>query len=419
MRQTDWKSLGLAPAQMLLPDRATDLTAWAVVACDQYTSQPEYWQAAEQLVGEKPSTLRITLPEIYLNETEKRLPGIYQAMADYLARGVLKETAPGFVLIRRTTPSGDRLGLVAALDLEQYDYKSGSQGMIRATEGTIEARLPARVAVRRHALVECPHVMCLLNDEKAQVIEPVYAMREELPLLYDFELMQGGGHLTGWAVTDENLMGKIADALKELKAEVPFLYAVGDGNHSLATAKKCWEELKGSLTEQERETHPARYALAEIENIHSPALVFEPIHRLLTGVEAENLWADWENYCARQGMTLKRETADQTFQMLSGEETWLAGVENPEGAIEVATLQAYLDDFLKRHPEAEIDYIHGEEALRELCRKRGHVGFMLPGIDKGMLFTAVEQDGALPRKTFSMGEAHEKRYYMECRRIKP
>ena len=406
MRQTDWKSLGLAPAQMLLPDRATDLTAWAVVACDQYTSQPEYWQAAEQLVGEKPSTLRITLPEIYLNETEKRLPGIYQAMADYLARGVLKETAPGFVLIRRITPSGDRLGLVAALDLEQYDYKSGSQGMIRATEGTIEARLPARVAVRRHALVECPHVMCLLNDEKAQVIEPVYAMREELPLLYDFELMQGGGHLTGWAVTDENLMGKIADALKELKAEVPFLYAVGDGNHSLATAKKCWEELKGSLTEQERETHPARYALAEIENLHSPAIQFEPIHRVVTGVNPEELIADYEETLGGpegdNKLTIVTQAASRSYRF----------DDHP-----LKSLQAFLDEWLERHPEAEIDYIHGDDTLRRLADRPDAVGFMPCGFAKSELFPFIRKYGVLPRKTFSMGHAHEKRFYLEARRI--
>jgi len=413
----NWKNLGVAPADILLPGEKIDLTAWSVVACDQYTSQPEYWQAAEELVGDKPSTLRITLPEIYLQETQTRLPGIYQAMENYLAQGVLEKKVTGFVLTRRTTQAGDRLGLVAAMDLEAYDYKPGSQSMVRATEGTIEARLPARVAVRKNALLESPHVMCLIDDVKEKVIEPLYAVRDQLPLLYDFDLMLGGGHLTGWAVTDEKLLGKAADALAELKAQVPFLYAVGDGNHSLATAKKCWEAVKTGLTPEERETHPARYALVELENIHSPALLFEPIHRLLTGVEADALMKDWADWCARRGMQLS-EAGEHAYTVLTKGGTRKVCVKNPAEAIAVGTLQTYLDDYLSRHPEAEIDYIHGEEALRALSEKEGCMGFLLPGIDKGMLFTAVERRGALPRKTFSMGEAHEKRYYMECRLIK-
>ena len=405
------------PADILLP-RDCDLSLWSVVACDQYTSQPDYWQAVEALVGEKPSALRLILPEIYLNETEQRLPRINAAMEAYVNAGIVEERVQGFILTRRTTQGGDRLGLMAAIDLEQYDYTLGSQSMVRATEGTIEARLPARVLVRKDALIESPHVMCLLDDPMATVLEPIYEKRHELPLLYDFDLMLGGGHLTGWAVTDEKLMAKIAQALKALKEKTPFLYAVGDGNHSLATAKKCWEMVKAGLSPDEQKSHPARYALAEIENIHCEALVFEPIHRLLMGVEAQALWADWQNYCTLKGMSLKKGEGAHTFTMLWGERAETVGVEEPEGALPVGTLQMYLDDYLSRHPQVEIDYIHGEEALRELCKKPGSVGFLLPGIDKGMLFTAVHRQGALPRKTFSMGEAHEKRYYMECRRIK-
>ncbi|MBQ8536080.1 MAG: DUF1015 domain-containing protein [Clostridia bacterium] len=416
--QINWESLGIAPANILLPHKNIDLNAWAVVACDQYTSEPEYWQAVEKKVGEEPSTLRITLPEVYLNEAQQRLPGIYRAMEAYLREGVLKESVQGFILTRRTTQTGNRLGLMAAIDLEQYDYRPGAQSMVRATEGTIEARLPARVAIRREAVIESPHVMCLMDDPLATVIEPIYEKRGELPLLYDFALMMNGGHLTGWAVTDEKLLGQIAQALKDLKAKVPFLYAVGDGNHSLATAKKCWEEVKAGLSSEEQKNHPARYALAEIENIHCEALGFEPIHRLLIGVRADELWKDWQAYCEKKGMALQKGEGEHTFQMLWGEQLKTVGVNAPEGAIPVGTLQMYLDDYLSRHPGAEIDYIHGEEALMALCAKPDRVGFILPGIDKGMLFTAVHKQGALPRKTFSMGEAHEKRYYMECRRIR-
>jgi len=415
----NFSSLGIAPADIYLPRPGTDLTRWAVVACDQYTSQPDYWNAAEQLVGPAPSALRITLPEIYLNEATQRVPLINRTMADYLSQGILqKQVAQGFILTQRITSAGERLGLMVAADLEAYDYHVGSQSLIRATEGTIADRLPPRVAIRKDALLETPHVMCLLDDPVQTVIEPLFEKHSSMPPIYDFPLMLGGGHLRGWAITSPEDLMAIAQALTKLKQTAPFLYAVGDGNHSLATAKTCWEQLKPSLSPEEQLNHPARYALVELENIHCPALVFEPIHRLLTGVSFNELLADWAAYCEEHGMALSSSGSGHTIQLLCGDKKQDVTILNPEGALPVGTLQAYLDNYLLRHPEAGIDYIHGLDALKDLSAQPGSIGFAVPTLDKSALFPAVHAGGALPRKTFSMGEAHEKRYYMECRMIR-
>lgn len=418
-----WQALGIAPADILLPREDVYLPAWAVVACDQFTSQPDYWEEAALQVGGQPSTLRLILPEVYLEDMANRLPGIYQAMGDYLRQGILEtKVCEGFILTQRTTPAGERVGLIAAADLEAYDYRPGAQGMIRATEDTVPDRLPPRIAIRRGAALECPHVVCLMDDVMQSVIEPLYSQRESLPLLYDFPLMMGGGHLKGWAVTEPGLLAQTAQALAALKTRVPFLFAVGDGNHSLAAAKALWEEIKPTLSPAQRETHPARYALVEIENIHDDALCFEPIHRLLTGVQGGELMNDWTLYCHHRGMDLSEtpvtDEADHTFQVIYGGGEITAAVTHPQAPLPVGTLQAFLDDYLLRHPQAAIDYIHGEGALRSLCQSPGTVGFLLPAMDKGQLFPTVIAQGALPRKTFSMGEAKEKRYYMECRKIK-
>jgi len=420
-----WMDVAIAPANILLPAPFVDLSAWAVVACDQYTSQPEYWQAVEGAVGDKPSTLHITLPEIFLGQSDVRVPKIHATMKTYLEKGALKEAvSKGFILTERTTQSGSRLGLVAAVDLEGYDYHEESRSMVRATEGTILSRIPPRLKVRENALLECPHVLLLLDDVQKTVIEPLYAVRDTLASLYDVELMAGGGRVRGWAVTEPALVHGVYDALIALKQKLPednpLLMAVGDGNHSLATAKAHWENVKRSLSADEAKVHPARFALAEVENIHDEALLFHPIHRVVFHADGDGLMADWAAYCKNRGMVLsdaQNTSRGHEMTVLYGAVEKKVTVQNPEASLPVGTLQRFLDDYLSRRTEAEVDYIHGDDTVRDLCQKPSTVGFLVPGLDKSALLPAVRQDGALPRKTFSMGEAHEKRYYLECRRI--
>ena len=408
-------STGILPGEILLPRVGTDLSRWAVVACDQYTSQPDYWQAVEEYVGEAPSTLKIVFPEIYLSEGEARIRHIQAEMQSYLEGGTLQTAVrDGFVLVERTTPSGVRPGLVALLDLEQYDFLPGSKTLVRATEGTILERIPPRVKIRTGAPLESPHVMVLLDDPARTVIEPLLAERDQLRPLYDFELMQGGGHLRGWAVEGARVAG-VADALEALLAQSDgLLAAVGDGNHSLATARQCWLNLRGTLSEAERATHPARYALVELNNLHAPALVFEPIHRVLFGVDAQAVREDFARWCASRGASVS-EGGEIVWIDASGERG--VRLENAPSPLPVAVLQAFLDEWLAGHSGAEIDYIHGADVVRSLAERPDALGILLQPIDKGSLFPAIRQGGVLPRKTFSMGEAFEKRYYMECRKI--
>ena len=415
------KNIGICPASILLPREDVHPTTWACVACDQYTSQPEYWEDVALQVGDAPSTLRLMLPECYLSETEARVPVINQTMVDYLAKGILQEAvACGYVLVERSTQSGQRIGLVCAVDLEQYDYTKGAKPLVRPTEETIAARLPARLAIRQGAAIEMSHIMMLVDDPMQSVIEPLYARRDNLRPLYDFPLMKEGGHLRGWAVESKSDIAAIAEALdvvKQRQGADPLLFAVGDGNHSLATAKAAWEALKPGLTAQQQENHPARFALCEVENIHDDALNFEPIHRILMNVNGAELMQDWTLYCHEHGMDLSEDSGAQQVQVLYGGMEITAAITNPDGAIPVDTLQRYLDDYLRRHPEAEIDYIHGDDVVRDLAQKDSCVGFLVPPIDKGSFFSAIQQLGTLPRKTFSMGHAHEKRFYMECKKI--
>ena len=563
---------GLKPDDIYLPAEGIDLRRWAVVACDQYTSQPEYWRRVEAYVGAHPSTLHIVQPEIDLARAGARIPAIHRAMREYLSNGTLvRAVRNGFTLTERTTASGARLGLVAAVDLEEYDFTPGSGAMIRATEGTIRERIPPRLRIREGAPLECPHVMLLLDDPARTVIEPLHARLRETAPLCDFELMENGGRLRVWGVEGDAL-APVSDALSALwEKSDGFLYAVGDGNHSLATAKARWDALKPALSPEEAQTHPARYALAEIVNLHSPALVFEPIHRVLFGADMEDLVSAYRAHLASRGMKLTAveplssrasgtkpvdpsssraceaesaelssfpasrtklaepssscacgakpaepssscacgtkpaepssfpasgtkpaepsssraggtkpaepssfpasgmkpaepssscacgmKPAESSSSRASGtkpvdpsssracevesaepsssacgitptdeaELTFVSGnarasyrVGNPENPLPVAVLQPFLDEYLRSHPAARIDYVHGAAAVESLCQTPHTTGILLPAIDKSALFPAVRQGGALPRKTFSMGEPDEKRYYMECRKI--
>ena len=412
--------VGIRPARILLPAPSVPRETWACIACDQYTSEPDYWQKAFAAAGDAPSALRLILPEVYLKESADRIPVIHAAMAQYLQEGLLAPAVdPGFILCERTVPSGTRLGLICTVDLEQYSFEKGSLPLVRPTEQTIASRLPPRLVIRRGAPVELTHIMILIDDPDRTVLEPLQAKKDGLRKLYDFDLMMNGGHLKGWAVDQAEDLEAVDSAMNRLLDSLgadPLLLAVGDGNHSLATAKAYWNELKQNLSEKEQQNHPARFALCEIVNIHDEALLFEPIHRVVTGTDASALLADWQAYAAGRGMTLDAAEGHR-FTVVSAKGDTVVTVGNPEGAIPCETIQKFLDDFLARHPETEIDYIHGEQSLRTLASAPGAVGFLLPEIDKRSFFSDVKKLGVLPRKTFSMGEADEKRFYMEAKEI--
>lgn len=402
----------LKTAEILLPRAGIDLTKWAVVACDQFTAQPEYWEKADALVGDAPSALRLVLPEVWLSEGEARTPAIHAAMRRYLSDGALAcAVQDGFVLVERETAAGVRPGLMVALDLDAYDYNPGSASLIRATEGTVLERVPPRAKVRAGAPLELPHVMMLIDDPADSVIGSLIAKKGDLREFYDFELMLGGGHLRGWAVEGDDA-GGVFDAIDALLEKSDgLLYAVGDGNHSLAAAKRCWEDVAKTLTPEQRESHPARYALVELVNLNCPALVFEPIHRALFGVDPAALMAEFEAYLRAEGADASE--GDDLVAFDGAGHAWrFKSHEHP-----LRRLQAFLDGYLSRHPEASIDYIHGEDALRALVSRPDTLGFMPRAFDKSELFDYIRRFGVLPRKTFSMGEATEKRYYMEARRI--
>ena len=408
-------TLPIFPTDILLPRPGVDLSRWAVVACDQYTSQPDYWQAVEALVGDSPSTLRLVYPEVYLSEGEARIQRIQAEMYRYLNEGtLLPAVRSGFIYMERTTPSGVRPGLVACIDLEAYDFTPGTDAPIRATEGTILSRIPPRVKIRAGAPLESPHVMVLLDDPKGTVLEPLQASKALLRPLYDFECMQGGGHLRGWAVEGKRVAA-VLGALNALYADSDgFLAAVGDGNHSLATARQCWLDLRRTLSPAERERHPARYALVELNNLHAPALLFEPIHRVLFGVDPVDVQERFADWCAERDAAL--EDGIEITWVTGSEETG-ARLVNPPNPLPVAVLQPFLDEYLAAHAEAGIDYIHGADVVRQLAQRPNALGILLQPIDKASLFPAIRKGGVLPRKTFSMGEANEKRFYMECRKI--
>lgn len=431
--------VGVLVPKVMLPPRGTDFSKWAVVACDQFTSQPAYWQQARAYIGDAPSTLDLILPEAFLGKPDEpeRIASIRQKMREYLDGGVLRELPEGFVLVRRTAAGNTRCGLVLALDLECYDYQKGSTTLIRATEGTIVSRIPPRLRIRAGAPVELPHILVLIDDPNRTVIEPLMQKAETLEPLYDTDLMLGGGHITGWLVDDPKDVTGVLDALQALTDpaafrkkygdHAPLLFAMGDGNHSFATAKANWEQIKATLPEAERATHPARYALVEIENVHDDGIVFEPIHRVVFGIGGK---PGIEALAA----ILKRQNGDVSVsygaaQQASGGKTHtipfytdgMAGTITVTGCtsqLAVGTLQNAIDVLLREQP-GEVDYIHGDAVVRSLCERPDAMGFLLPAMQKSELFPTVVFDGALPRKTFSMGEANEKRYYLECRKIEP
>ena len=417
---------GFSPADILTP-KGVDMTKWSVVACDQYTSEPDYWERVRRTVGEAPSALHLVYPEVWLDAPDraKRIEDINRAMRAYLDGGVFETLLESYVYIERTlAPGRTRRGLLGKIDLERYDYTAGSQSPIRPTEGTVEGRLPPRVQIRQDAPLEAPHVLLLLDDARRTVIEPLGRRTGSMRPLYRFNLMEGGGEIRGW-LCDEGSRRAVDAALEALSAEVcgygerfapgkgPLFIAVGDGNHSLATAKACFERLKRTLPREEWERHPARYALVELCNVHDEALTFEPIHRALFGVDPDRVLAALrERYQAAD-----YDNGGQSFEYVTGSRRGRLYLEEPSSALPVGTLQEFLDDYLREHG-GRLDYIHGSQVVERLCKQPDTIGFLLPAMRKNQLFSTVLTEGALPRKTFSMGEAHEKRYYLECRKIR-
>ena len=418
--------IGFSATEILLPDfTKVDGSRWAVVACDQYTSEPAYWEATANTVGDAPSTLRLILPEVYLSETEARVPAVNRAMKEALD-SVLVSYPDVMIYLERVQSDGKiRRGVIGAVDLERYEYTKGAETLIRATEGTVLERIPPRVAIRRDAPLELPHIMLLIDDPNRTVIEPLIATAGARKPIYDFDLIQGGGHVRGTLIEKQE-QEKILSALQNLitPAEIearygdaslaPLLFAVGDGNHSLATAKAIYEELKKTLGEEAARLHPARYALAEVVNLHDEALQFEPIYRVVFGVDPSAFLAE----LTEATKALNGNAPAQSMLCITKDSQSTLTVEHPEQQLTVGTLQAFLSDYTARHPEAEVDYIHGEDSLRSLVNRPDAIGFLFDGMRKDELFRTVIYDGALPRKTFSMGHAPDKRYYLECRRIR-
>ena len=415
------------PADILLPDFSRyNGERWSCVACDQYTSQPEYWETADAVAADAPSTLRLIIPEVYLSETDTRKPAVLSAMEDYLG-GVLLEHPHTMILVERTLAGGEtRWGLMGAVDLMTYDYRKGADSLIRATEATVTERIPARTTIRRDAPVELPHVMMLIDDRARTVVEPLISLKDTLIPAYDHDLMQNSGHLKGYFLTPA-LMEQVENALSALitpeamtdrygkEGLAPLLFAVGDGNHSLAAAKTCLEEVRATLGDEAAMNHPARYALCEVVNLYDDSLQFEPIYRVIFGVDPGHVLTSFETYIAE----LKGEAAPQELLWFTDGRTGAMRVPTPVAALTVGTVQDFLDEYLKTAPEgAYVDYIHGRGPAIALSSRPDAVAFIFDGMAKEALFSTVITDGALPRKTFSMGHAEDKRFYTEVRRIK-
>lgn len=407
-------------ADILIPNNI-DNTKWSVVACDQYTSEPEYWKRVESEVGDAPSALKITFPEVYLEDGkgDERIADINDTMKKYLDDGIFREISDTFIYVERDLGDGRiRKGLVGAIDLEDYDFNKGSVSYVRATEGTVLERIPPRVKIRKNAVLELPHIMILIDDAQKTVIEPLEKKKDGFEKLYDFDLMQDSGHLCGYAVSG-GAANEVCSALNKIGENAEskgntLVFAVGDGNHSLATAKTCWENIKKDLSEEERKVHPARFALVELVNIHDSSLEFEPIHRVVFGACPSELIEAFMKYYG--GASFKDNGGQHIKYMYADTEGDLY-VSNAPSQLAVGTLQKFLDEYTADNG-AKVDYIHGEEVVRALSKQDGNIGFILPAMEKSDLFVSVEKDGALPRKTFSMGEAKEKRFYFECKRIK-
>ncbi|MBO7475052.1 MAG: DUF1015 domain-containing protein [Ruminococcus sp.] len=410
-------------ADILIPNNSVDMSKWAVIACDQYTSEPEYWDEVTKKVGDSPSTLSLILPELFLEESNvtERIGNIHTAMDKYISDGIFNEYKNAMVYVERIQSNGIvRKGIVGAIDLEKYDFSKGSTSEVRATEATVIERIPPRIKVRNGASLELPHIMILIDDPDETVMSTID--KDSMTKLYDTKLMQNGGSICGYLL-DEATQEKIDAALASLSDQETFnnkyglenqsvlLYAMGDGNHSLATAKEYYEQLKKSNPGKDFSNHPARFALAEIVNLHSEALKFEAIYRLVYDVDCDKLIAG-----ITESLGLSEDPSAQWVNIVCRGKERKLYIHNTTSNLSVGSLQNYLDGYIKMNG-GKIDYIHGIDNVKALAEKHNGIAFILPDMDKSELFPTVIKDGALPRKTFSMGHADDKRFYIEARRI--
>lgn len=406
-------------AKIILPKNC-DMEKWSVVACDQYTSEPQYWEDVENFVGSCPSTYNLVFPEIYLNDgnADERIENINKKMVEYMENGNVYQTEPCLIYVERTLANGSvRKGIVGVVDLEEYDFNIGSQSKIRATEGTVLERIPPRVKIRRGAELEFPHVMLLIDDDKKEIIEKID--KASLEPVYNFSLMKNSGRIKGYKITDtENIIEKLEKLGEKSEFEKKYSvsgkgvlqYAVGDGNHSLATAKTCYENEKEKIGDKAKNL-PIRYALVEIVNLHDESLVFEPIHRVVFDVDEDNFL----NELKKKYQLEEAQKGDFTFVSNGKKKSYV--IKNPDFNLTVGCIQSVIDEYIKNFG-GSADYIHGASVAEKLAEKKGNVGILLNAMQKSDLFKTVILDGALPRKTFSMGEACDKRFYLEGRKIR-
>lgn len=399
--------------KILLPKEGVDMEKWATIACDQFTSTPEYWEKLTAFVGDSPSTLKLTCPEIYLKrDIVNEVVKVQAEMKKYLSEGIFEEFE-GFVLVEREVGSDTRVGLMAAIDLDAYDWHR-VKTPIRATEDTLMERLPVRIAIRKEAEIESPHAMVLLDDERREIIEPLYARRDSFKKLYDFELNMGGGHIRGWLVPhefEEEILKK-TEALnaperqtEKYGSDAGIMLAVGDGNHSVATAKVCYEELKKSLSAEEAQLSPARKMLVELVNLHGGGMEFSPIHRYFKKRD--------DDFIGRLRGALYGE--GRLRIIYDGSEEYIKCPLNPGEAI--TEIQRLVEAYIKQ-TGAEVDYVHDLKYLKECVSASSGMGIVMPAFRREDLFGYVVNVGNLPKKAFSIGEAEQKRYYLECRKIK-
>lgn len=397
-------------SNIYVPNKNIDLKKWAVVACDQYTSEEEYWLDVEKIVGGEPSTLKIMYPEVYLEEAkdlkEKRLIQINKYMNEYISDGTLVTLEKSMVLVERQIGDRKRIGVVCEVDLDKYDYDLNVNPYIRATEQTIKDRIPPRLEIRKDAAIELPHILILIDDKSKSIIENLYKIKDDLEVVYDTELMKQGGHLKGFWVKDEALINEFCEKI-EKNTRNNITMVVGDGNHSLATAKDHWRQIKATLSEEDAKNHPARYALVEIENIYDEGLDFFPIHRSLFGLDAEKFIKKYNEKISGKS-SVRAYYKNKEFLLNS-----------PEDSVEsFKVIQEFIEEYLKENPDTSVDYIYGESNLKGVCDNKNGFGLIMNPIKKEELFPFVEKKQVLPKKTFSMGNAYEKRYYMECKKIK-
>jgi len=434
----NYPSIGIQVPDLLFPNKSIDYSKWSVIACDQFTSQMNYWDKVKATVGDSPSTYHLILPEVYLGKPEEEIIAekSHQFMHQYLTDETFNKTE-GMVYVKRETSTGIRSGLLLALDLEKYDFNKGSKTLIRASEGTILERLPPRIRIRENASLELPHILVLIDDPERTVIEPITDHLSRLPKIYDFDLMFSSGHLEGFLIDNLSVEKQVLEAFTKLASkhhnfidnssflDKPLLFAVGDGNHSLATAKSVWDMKKARLGMN----HPLRFALVEIENIHDDSLIFEPIHRILFNVDMDllkPLKSFFNNTIEIESLDSFSEVIDAVrksngpFHVIGIVQKGLQAIitiKNPISNLAVGSIQGFLDSYLSSHKSIQIDYIHGTDTFHEICQQSKNTGFFLPPMKKDDLFKTIILDGALPRKTFSMGEAKDKRFYLECRQI--